>query len=176
VAFGAIAPNATHERQHGGTTMKVDLSAVQALAIAPYHRPISCHLIFHFGDGVAARGFLRELAPCITMGGVDPNAKPDPLVNLGITYNGLSALEMNPALLAKFDAVFKLGPRAVNMALGDVAGTRSDPASWWKRQFATTPWRPRCRQCVTWPAPTESPSSSHARMARSFRDVGSFRG
>jgi deferrochelatase/peroxidase EfeB len=117
--------------------MKIDLSAVQALAIAPYRRPTSCHLIFHFGDGAAARGFLRELAPRITMGGVDPNTKPDPLVNLGITYNGLSALEMNPALLAKFDAVFKLGPRAVNMALGDVVGTRSDPASWWERQFAT---------------------------------------
>jgi len=117
--------------------MMVDLSAVQALAIAPYRRLTSRHLIFHFGDGAAARGFLRELAPRVTMAGVNPNTEPDPLVNLGITYNGLKALEMNPALLAKFDAVFKLGPCAVNMALGDVAGTRSDPASWWERQFAT---------------------------------------
>jgi deferrochelatase/peroxidase EfeB len=117
--------------------MKVDLDAVQALAVAPYRRLTSRHLIFRFDDGAAARAFLRELAPRITMAGVDPNTKPDPLLNVGITHNGLSALGIDPALLAKFDAVFKLGPHAVNMALGDVAGSRSDPASWWERQFAT---------------------------------------
>jgi hypothetical protein len=44
---------------------------------------------------------------------------------------------VDPALLAKFDAVFKLGPRAVNLALGDVRGSRSDPANWWEGQFQT---------------------------------------
>jgi deferrochelatase/peroxidase EfeB len=117
--------------------MKVDLSGVQGLVAAPYRRITSYHLIFRFGDGAGARAFLRELAPWVTMAGVDTNAEPDPLLNIGVTYNGLNALEMDPALLAKFDAVFKQGPRAVAMALGDVPGSRSDPATWWEGRFAT---------------------------------------
>jgi hypothetical protein len=54
-----------------------------------------------------------------------------------VTYNGLHASELDPAMLGEFDAVFKLGPPTVKMALGDVPGSRSDPAKWWEGQFAT---------------------------------------
>jgi deferrochelatase/peroxidase EfeB len=117
--------------------MKVDLAAVQALATGPYRRLTCRHLIFRFGGSAGARTFFRELVPRITMAGVDPDAQPDPLLNVGVTYNGLNVLGIDSALLATFDAVFKRGPRAVKMAMGDVPGSRSDPASWWEGQFAT---------------------------------------
>src|SRR5690349_10111084 len=106
--------------------MKVDLGNVQALVAQTYRRPTSRHLLFHFGARASGRAFLRELARRITMADAELDAAPDPLLNVGITYHGLGALGVDSALLAKFDAVFKLGPRAVNMALGDVAGSRSD--------------------------------------------------
>jgi deferrochelatase/peroxidase EfeB len=116
--------------------MTVDFSEVQGL-IRTYRRVTSRHLIFRFGTGAGARTFLGELAQQITMADEDPNTAPDPLLNVGVTCNGLHALEADPAMVGEFDAVFKLGPPAVKMALGDVPGSRSDPANWWEGQFAT---------------------------------------
>ncbi|MGH3825262.1 MAG: Dyp-type peroxidase [Pseudonocardiaceae bacterium] len=56
---------------------------------------------------------------------------------MGFTYNGLGGLGVDPALLVKFDAVFKRGPRAVRMALGDVPDSHSCPERWWEGQFKT---------------------------------------
>jgi deferrochelatase/peroxidase EfeB len=117
--------------------MTVDLSGVQALVTSLYRRPISRHLIFHFGDRKDARSFLRELAQRVTMASATLDAAPDPLLNVGVTYNGLYALGVDPALLAKLDAVFKRGPLAVKLNLGDVPGSPSDPATWWDGQFLT---------------------------------------
>src|SRR4029077_6444024 len=117
--------------------MKIDLSGVQAIVARPCRCPISRHLIFRFGDGPGACRFLRELAPQVTMAEGQPDTASDPLLNIGITYNGLSALGVDPAVLARFDAVFKLGPRAVTMPLGDVPGSHSDPGNWWEGQFPT---------------------------------------
>lgn len=69
------------------------------------------------------------------MADVQLDTAPDPLLNVGITYHGLSVLGVDPALLAKFDAVFKFGPRAFN--LGDAPGSRSDPVNWWEGQYKT---------------------------------------
>lgn len=117
--------------------MTLDLSGVQALVTSPYRRPISRHPIFRFDDGAGARAFIGELTHIVTMAGVALDTAPDPLLNVGVTYNGLSVLDVDPALLAKLDAVFKVGPDAVKMNLGDVPGSRSDPVTWWEGQFPT---------------------------------------
>jgi deferrochelatase/peroxidase EfeB len=116
--------------------MKVDFSEVQGI-IRTYRRVTSRHLIFRFDSGRGARAFIRELAERITMADGDPNSAPDPLLNVGMTFNGLQALEVDQAMLGEFDAVFRLGPPTVKMALGDVPGSRSDPANWWENRFAT---------------------------------------
>jgi deferrochelatase/peroxidase EfeB len=117
--------------------MKVDLGGVQGLVVRTYRRLMSCHLIFRFGASAGARAFLSELAQQVTMADVEHDTALDPLLNVGVTYSGLGALGIDPALLTKFDAVFKLGPRAVSMALGDVSGSHSGPESWWEDQFKT---------------------------------------
>ncbi len=114
---------------------------VQALVVHPMRRPISRHLLFRFDAteatdaGGAARAFVGELAPQVGMADVDPSTTTGPVLAVGITFSGLQALGVPPDLLARFDAVFKTGPQPA--PLGDVPGSRSDPAGWWERRFPT---------------------------------------
>jgi deferrochelatase/peroxidase EfeB len=113
----------------------VDLSDVQAIVVDLYKCAISRHLLFRFGDSAGARAFVGELASSVTMADRALDATPDPLLNLSITFNGLNALGVDPMLLVHLDAIYKAGPDG--LPLGDVPGTRSDPATWWEGQFTT---------------------------------------
>ncbi|MDQ3850769.1 MAG: hypothetical protein M3296_09185 [Actinomycetota bacterium] len=114
---------------------QIDLSNVQGTVVHLYRRPIVRHLLLHFTDAQGGRAFLRELAPTLTMADAQPDSLPDPLVNVGLTFSGLGALRVDPRLLDKFDTMYKGGPDA--NALGDVAGSDSDPANWWEGRFTT---------------------------------------
>jgi deferrochelatase/peroxidase EfeB len=113
----------------------VNLGEVQAVVTGLCKCSSSRHLIFRFGDCDGARAFIGELAQGITMADVQLDSVPDPLLNIGIAFNGLGALGVDTALLAEFDAVYRTGPDA--RALGDVPGSRSDPAGWWEGRFNT---------------------------------------
>lgn len=115
--------------------MQVDLGAVQAVVTGLYKCPISRHLLFRFDDCSGSRAFIGQLAQGITMADVQLGSAPDPILNIGITFNGLGVLGVDSSLLAKFDAVYKAGPDA--HALGDAPGSRSDPAGWWEGRFNT---------------------------------------
>lgn len=115
--------------------MQINLGGVQAVVADLYTCPISRHLIFRFNDSEGGRAFIGELAQCITMADVQLDAAPEPLLNIGISFSGLGALGVDPALLANFDAVYRTGPDA--SALGDVPSSRSNPAGWWESQFNT---------------------------------------
>jgi deferrochelatase/peroxidase EfeB len=115
--------------------VKVDFRNVQATVTTLYRCPIARHLLFRFGDRGGGRAFLRELAGRVTMADFSFDATPDPLLNVGLTFNGLAALGVDAALLDEFDAIFKAGP--AGDALGDVAGTPSDPSGWWEGRFTT---------------------------------------
>jgi deferrochelatase/peroxidase EfeB len=116
--------------------VQIDLSGIQAVVAGLYRCPTSCHLIFRFNEGESGRTFLGELTPRITMAGGQVDGAPEPLLNIGISFSGLGALGVDPALLDDFDAVFKSGPDA--RVLGDVPNSRSNPAHWWEGQFNTT--------------------------------------
>jgi hypothetical protein len=116
--------------------VQIDLSGVQAVVTDLYRRPISRHLIFRFPKGKGGATFIEGLAPRITMADVDVDAAPDPLVNIGISFSGLSALGVDPALLKEFDSVFRSGPDA--FALGDAPNSRSSMANWWENQFLSS--------------------------------------
>lgn len=115
--------------------VSVDFRNVQATIVSLYKCPILRHLIFRFGETSGARAFLHGLAPQLTMADFSFEAMPDPLINVGITYNGLVALGIEPALRNEFDTMYKAGPDPA--ALGDVPGSPSDPAGWWEGQFTS---------------------------------------
>jgi deferrochelatase/peroxidase EfeB len=119
-----------------GATL-VELGDVQATVVELYRCPIAVHLPMGFGAAAGAREFLRELQPLLTMADHDhdPALSPDPLLNVGITCTGLTALGVDPAIVDALDVMYRRGPDAVR--LGDVLGSASDPRGWWEGQFAT---------------------------------------
>jgi deferrochelatase/peroxidase EfeB len=113
----------------------VDLRGLQATVVTLYKCPIAVHLPFAFGPADGAREFLRELRALLTMADFDPDSAADPLVNVGITCEGLSAVGVAPDIIGALDTMYRRGPDAAR--LGDVPGSPSDPANWWEGQFAT---------------------------------------
>jgi deferrochelatase/peroxidase EfeB len=113
----------------------VDLADLQSLLAAPARATAVRHLFFGFSRTDGARAFVRGLVPSVTMADACSGAAPDAWVNVGFTFGGLRALGIDPVLLDEFDAVFKLGPGGAS--LGDVRGSRSDPATWWEGRFRT---------------------------------------
>lgn len=92
--------------------MPSDFRNVQGIIPHLPRRPFVRHLLFRFGEGAGARAFLRSIVPEITMAEPPPDAVPDPLVNVGITYQGLEALGVERT-------------RAPGTLLGVPGGTRS---------------------------------------------------
>ena len=115
--------------------MRIDFGNIQGLIVHLYRRPIARHLLFRFGSAAGGRVFLRQLLDRVTMADCAVDSAPDPLLNIGITVQGLQALGVAEPLLAKLDATYRRGPEPG--PLGDVPGSRSDPAEWWEGQFAT---------------------------------------
>jgi Dyp-type peroxidase family len=115
--------------------VRVDLGNVQGLVVAMYPRRVVRHLLFRFGASAGGRAFLQRLLPDITMGDAPLDTAPDPFMNVGITYQGLQALEAEPALLDALSTTFQEGPDPGR--LGDAAGSRSAPDNWWERRFRT---------------------------------------
>src|SRR4051794_40581275 len=99
-----------------------------------YRRPIVRHLLFRFGGGAEGRTFVRRLAPDVTMGDV-PGEASDPFLNIGVTYQGLIALDAEPALMGQLSSPFRDGPDP--RRLGDATGTPSATDNWWEHQFRT---------------------------------------
>ncbi len=115
--------------------MQIDFRNVQATVVHLYKCPISRHLLFRFSDVDGGTGFLRRLIARVTMADFRFESTPDPLLNVGLSFDGLRALGVDQALLDDLDAVYKAGPEP--SPLGDAPGSRSDPETWWERQFRT---------------------------------------
>lgn len=114
------------------TSAAADLANIQGFVYERYPCPLSRYLLFNVtsGDG---RRFLRELLPLVTATGstVTPGAR---LLNLGLSFDGLRALGVEPAVLDEFPLDFSDGPRPG--VLGDFGS--SAPEHWWHRRFVTS--------------------------------------
>jgi hypothetical protein len=71
---------------------RIEPANVQGLVFQLYRYPISRHLLFRVKNPVAARAFLRGLLPRVTHAAIDLSQRPEPLINVGVTWTGLSAL------------------------------------------------------------------------------------
>jgi deferrochelatase/peroxidase EfeB len=115
--------------------VRVDFANVQGLVVSMYRRRVVRHLLFRFGERAGARTFLRRLLPHITMADAPLDTAPDPFINVGITYQGLQALDAESAVLNSLSSSFREGPDP--RRLGDAAGSQSAVENWWERQFRT---------------------------------------
>jgi Dyp-type peroxidase family len=71
---------------------RIDPTNVQGLVFQLYRYPLSRHLLFRISDAAAGRAFLRGLLPQVTHAATNLSVCPDPLLNIGVTWNGLSVL------------------------------------------------------------------------------------
>jgi deferrochelatase/peroxidase EfeB len=108
---------------------------IQGLIVASYQTECSRHLLFEIADADGTRSFLQYLIPRITRASTSLSGKPEPLINVGITYRGLR--QLIPTLEADdpaFEQAFKNLPNTE--AMGDVASSAME--NWWNRQFSTS--------------------------------------
>lgn len=106
---------------------------VQGLIVASYQTPCSRHLLFEVTDADGARSFLRDLIPKITRASQDLSERPEPLINVGLSYGGLDKLVAERRKLDGFPTSFKAPPNTEVM--GDVG--KSGKGNWWNRHFTT---------------------------------------
>ncbi|RYU79914.1 hypothetical protein [Hymenobacter persicinus] len=118
---------------------------LQGLIVRGYTHPYSSHLLYSFGAQAQAALFFKALCDRGIQDAQDWGAaKPRTILNLGLTYAGLSCPSVlkagvfTAADLTAFPATFQNGPASdgSQASLADV-GT-SDPSQWWYQNFQTT--------------------------------------
>ena len=93
---------------------RIDLGNVQGLVPRLYRYPLSRHFLFRIVDAAGARLALRRLLPGLTTGAQKLAGWPEPLVNVGLTWNGLVAIGAVPAdARSQFDDVFTEPPNPI---------------------------------------------------------------
>src|SRR4051812_35796460 len=123
----ASSQNSTNRR----TMPALRRDNVQGLIVASYQTPCSRHLLFEVTDAEGARSFLRDLIPRITRASQDLSERPEPLINVGLSYGGLDKLVAERRQLDGFPTPFKAPPNTEVM--GDVGTSAME--NWWNRHF-----------------------------------------
>ena len=115
------------------TMESVNLANVQGLVHEFYPCECSRYLLYRFQGASQGKAFLRALTPLVTVARADvgPGAK---LLNVGISFAGLEALQLDPEVLREFPLDFRDGP--IPTVMGDYGD--SAPEHWWHGRFTTS--------------------------------------
>jgi deferrochelatase/peroxidase EfeB len=116
---------------------------IQGLILRGYTHPFSCHLLFNFPNPSQSttpgfKAFFKTLYPHVQSAEDWGDQKPAWMLNIGLTWFGLQALNVfeDPNALNYFDSEFQAGPWSANpqSSLGDTGGP-GDPSTWWYGNF-----------------------------------------
>jgi deferrochelatase/peroxidase EfeB len=109
---------------------------IQGLILRGYTHPYSCHLLFSFTN--PSQAFFKTLYPHVQSAADWGEQKPKWMLNIGLTANGIRALNVfdDPTALNYFPFEFQAGPwsSGSQSSLGDVGGP-GDPSTWWYGNF-----------------------------------------
>ena len=106
-----------------------DPRVVQGMILRGYTHPCSCHMLFTLQAGPGAAGFIRALMPYVQSAEDWGDAKPDRMLNIGLTYNGI--LTFDPSLKGQFPNEFETGPWSSGSQQSLMDTGASSPALWW---------------------------------------------
>jgi Dyp-type peroxidase family len=106
-------------------TSEIDLRDIQGNILHSYGLGRAVHFLVRADAKAAALELLRRTVPEVTPG---RSRRPDPAVNLAVTYAGFRRLGLPGALLESFPEAFRQGPRKRARLLGDIGS--SGPANW----------------------------------------------
>lgn len=125
------------------SALSLDLTDIQGIILCEYTQPLVRHFLLRIENAGKGRDFLDILSrtsaspPRITSA-ADWQQQPQPpsCLNIGLTYDGLTALKLPSATLASFTSeAFVRGAAARASLLGD---TDTSAPSQWKEPLATT--------------------------------------
>jgi deferrochelatase/peroxidase EfeB len=119
------------------TMAQIERTNVQGLIFRSYNYRHTRHFLLNFDDATGARRFFTEWVPHVTNAARDLDAKPDPLINIALSWFGLKKIGavddgdgIHPASDA-FPGDFRDPPDAKAMRdYGDSA-----PTNWWNGRF-----------------------------------------
>jgi Dyp-type peroxidase family len=122
--------------------LPLDLADIQGIILCEYTQPLVRHFLLRIenaGDGQRFLGLLSktDASPLHITSAADWQRKnqPDSCLNIGLTYDGLSALDLPATSLASFTSeAFVRGAAARATLLGDI--NESSPSQW-KEHLAT---------------------------------------
>jgi deferrochelatase/peroxidase EfeB len=121
-----------------GPVVLPDYSDIQGLIVHGYTHPYSVHMLFEFTstDLSAVPGFFQALLPFLRSAEDWGALKPQKMLNIGLTWNGLQLLkpQLNGSL---FPWAYNQGPEnsQSQISLFDVG--LSAPEKWWNQKFKT---------------------------------------
>jgi deferrochelatase/peroxidase EfeB len=124
-----------------------DLSDIQGLIVRGYTHPCSVHLLFEFSTDTVAlpkiQGFFKALVPFLQNAEDWGPLKPQMMLNIGLTANGIDIVRPDLKILnpnfSLFPATFFRGPWDANLAqqsLGDYG--EGAPDEWWNKRFTNS--------------------------------------
>lgn len=123
--------------------LPLDLTDIQGIILCEYTQPLVRHFLLRIENAGDGRHFLDLLSktgasPLRVTSAADWQQKnqPDSCLNIGLTYDGLSALDLPTISLASFTSeAFVRGAVARAPLIGDI--NKSSPSQW-KEHLATT--------------------------------------
>jgi deferrochelatase/peroxidase EfeB len=118
-----------------------DPSNVQGLILRGYTHPYSCHLIFSFqapNVTLNTKGFFADLYPKVQSGASWGMTKPASMLNIGITYNGLTILGVAQKTQSTFPSEFQQGPWSQGSQQSLMDYGTSSPTTWWYNNFVNS--------------------------------------
>jgi Dyp-type peroxidase family len=114
----------------------LDLDDIQAGVLRPRPAPYAgTYILLRIDDPPAGHELLRRLLPTIASAADPTSPAGDTWVSVALSYQGLKALGVPPALLNSFPAEFQQGMAARAADLGDVG---DDSPESWERPFGTS--------------------------------------
>ena len=118
-----------------------DKANIQGLILRGYTHPYSCHLLFSFPESNADEisSFFKDLYPLVQSAVDWGRKKPQSMLNIGLTFNGITKLSKEillPTDLGNFPLAFQNGPwsKSSQQSLQDTADPKSMPSQWWNKK------------------------------------------
>jgi len=109
---------------------------VQGLIMRGYTHPFSCHMLFKFPGKAGAGTFVNTLLPYLQSAQDWGSNKPAKMLNIGLTYNGILAVD--GTLAGQFSPTFMQGPVWADSQTALQDNGASAPGNWWYRHFVTS--------------------------------------
>jgi deferrochelatase/peroxidase EfeB len=112
-----------------------DRRNVQGLILRGYTHPYSCHMLFQFSGETGAGKFVHALLPYLQSAQDWGPNKPAKMLNVGLTYNGVIAVDNT--LAGQFPPTFMQGPGSADSQSALQDNGASAPSNWWHKSFTT---------------------------------------